>query len=125
MSRGKAEPGTEKPLRLRSKTKDLVFLSEPQVLEDFDFCNPGTSSAQLDRTLKFDVPARLAEDAKDFSGFAMWTRLVIDDENVVEVKGQKQTSHWAYVVTLMDEKPVSVKAPGPIELKASIDYSAK
>lgn len=125
MSRGKPAPGTDKPLRLRGKTSDLVFLSEPQVLEEFDFCNPGSAASQAQRTLKFDVPAKLAGDAKDFSGFAMWTRLVIDDEHAVEVRGQKQTSHWAYVVALMADKPVAMVAPGSIQLNSTIDYDAR
>lgn len=125
MSRGKAADGTTQPLRLRGKTSDLVFLAKPQVLEEFDFCNPGAAASQAQRTLKFKVPAKLAAEAKDFSGFAMWTRLVIDDENAVEVRGQKQTSHWAYVVALMDNEPVAMAAPGTIELNSSIDYAAR
>lgn len=125
MSRGKAEPGTLQPLRLRSKTRDLVFLSEPQVLESFDFGSPSSAGTEVENTLTFDLPASVAPDAKDFSGFAMWTRLVVDDEHVVEVKGQKVTSHWAYVVALMADKPLAVAAPGSITLHVTVDYSAK
>jgi len=123
MSRGKQEEGTLKPLRLRSKTSDLNFLTEPQILEDFDYSNPG-ASRQLERTLHFDIPASVANEAKDFSGFAMWTRVVVDDQSSVEVRGQKKTSHWAYVVALMGPQPVAIAAPGSIELKSSIDYAA-
>jgi len=125
MSRGIPEEGTLRPLRLRSKTSDLVFLSEPQVLESFDFGKPDSASGQVDVSLTFDIPAKKASEAKDFSGFAMWTRLIVDDENVVDVKTQKVTSHWAYVVALMADKPVAVAAPSSINLKASIDYSAR
>eukprot|EP00931_Biecheleriopsis_adriatica_P090615 TRINITY_DN64579_c0_g1_i1.p1 TRINITY_DN64579_c0_g1~~TRINITY_DN64579_c0_g1_i1.p1 ORF type:complete len:412 (-),score=84.26 TRINITY_DN64579_c0_g1_i1:48-1283(-) len=124
LSRGKAAPGTLQPLRLRSKTKDLVFLSEPQLLEDFDFCNPDSTPSQVERSLTFDIPASNAEDAKDFSGFAMWTRLVIDDQNAVEVRGQKVTSHWAYVVALMATEPMPIPAPGSITLRATVAYDA-
>lgn len=124
MSRGKALDGTLRPLRLRGKTRDLVFLAEPQLLEDFDFNNPGATRSQEAVSLKFDIPANKADDAKDFSGFAMWTRLVIDDDVVVEVRGQKQTSHWAYVVALMADKPVAVPAPGTLELRGSVDYGS-
>lgn len=122
LSRGKPEAGTVRPLRLRGKTNDLVFLSEPQTLEDFDFCAPEARGSQVDTKLKFDIMKDKVADAKDFSGFAMWTRLVIDDDNVVEVKGQKVTSHWAYVVALMADLPVA--ATNTIELTASVDYSA-
>eukprot|EP00446_Apocalathium_sp_SHHI-4_P011697 CAMPEP_0177201456 /NCGR_PEP_ID=MMETSP0367-20130122/26758_1 /TAXON_ID=447022 ORGANISM="Scrippsiella hangoei-like, Strain SHHI-4" /NCGR_SAMPLE_ID=MMETSP0367 /ASSEMBLY_ACC=CAM_ASM_000362 /LENGTH=396 /DNA_ID=CAMNT_0018649955 /DNA_START=58 /DNA_END=1248 /DNA_ORIENTATION=+ len=125
MSRGKAADGTLRPLRLRSKTKDLVFLSDPQVLESFEFCQPGATKAVEERSLRFDISKKKADDAKDFSGFAMWTRLVVDEENVVDVQTQKVTSHWAYVVALMDDKPIALVAPGTIELKGSVDYSAK
>ncbi|CAE8586515.1 unnamed protein product, partial [Polarella glacialis] len=124
LSRGKPEPDTMRPLRLRGKTNDLIFLSEPQLLEDFDFSNPERTAKKEIVSLKFDVPAKLVEDAMDFSGFAMWTRLVIDDENSVEVKGQKVTSHWAYVVALMADKPMPIPAPGILTLDACIDYGS-
>jgi len=125
MSRGKAEPGTLRPLRLRSKTRDLVFLAEPQVMESFDFGGASGSKGIDRQALKFEIPAKVKDDAKDFSGFAMWTRLVVDDQNVVEVRGQKLTSHWAYVVALMSEQPVTIAAPGSIELRTAVDYASK
>eukprot|EP00441_Pelagodinium_beii_P031405 CAMPEP_0197635590 /NCGR_PEP_ID=MMETSP1338-20131121/11366_1 /TAXON_ID=43686 ORGANISM="Pelagodinium beii, Strain RCC1491" /NCGR_SAMPLE_ID=MMETSP1338 /ASSEMBLY_ACC=CAM_ASM_000754 /LENGTH=340 /DNA_ID=CAMNT_0043207677 /DNA_START=78 /DNA_END=1100 /DNA_ORIENTATION=+ len=124
-SRGKPEPGTLRPLRLRGKNNGLIFLADPQVLEDFDFLSPGSTPARVDRTVTFDIPAKSANDAKDFSGFAMWTRLVIDDEHDVEVKGQKATSHWAYVVALMADEPQPLSAPSSLMLTASIDYEAR
>ena len=51
-----------------------------------------------------------------WSGFAMWTRVVVDDQEVVEVRGQPD-SHWAYVLALMTRNPVSVE-PGLIRLVA-------
>jgi len=67
----------------------------------------------------------VADQAKDFSGFAMWTKVVVDDkEEEIDVRKQKTSSHWAYVVALMAEKPVNVVAPGPIELRGTIDYTA-
>merc|ERR1711920_410224 len=121
MSRGKAEPGTLQPLRLRSKTSDLVFLAKAQTLESFDFANPQAETTS-EKALSFEIPPQRADAAKEFSGFCMWTRLVVDKDHVVEVKGQKVTSHWAYVVALMDDKPVPLAAPGPIKLKTKIDY---
>merc|ERR1712032_43608 len=123
MSRGNSEEGTLKPLRLRSKTSDLVFLAKAQILESFDFANP-QSETTLEKALSFEIPPQRADAAKEFSGFCMWTRLVVDKDHVVEVKGQKSTSHWAYVVALMDDKPVPLAAPGPIKLKATIDYAS-
>jgi len=122
LSRGIAAEGTLRPLRLRGKTRDLVFLAEPQLLEDFDFNSPESTPSKLQNNLKFDIPEKMADQAKDFSGFAMWTKLIIDDTNAVEVKGQKSTSHWAYVVALMDKLPHDLRAPTSIELKAQIDY---
>eukprot|EP00929_Paragymnodinium_shiwhaense_P029438 TRINITY_DN16868_c0_g1_i1.p1 TRINITY_DN16868_c0_g1~~TRINITY_DN16868_c0_g1_i1.p1 ORF type:complete len:343 (+),score=69.81 TRINITY_DN16868_c0_g1_i1:221-1249(+) len=49
-SRGTPEPGTARPLRIPASKEDtLVFLSEPQLLEDFDYCSR-------------DVGKRLGED---------------------------------------------------------------
>jgi hypothetical protein len=123
MSRGKAEPGTIQPLRLRSKTSDLVFLAKNQALESFDLANPQKESL-VEKTLSFEIPPQRADAAKEFSGFVMWTKLIVDKDNVVEVKGQKSTSHWAYVVALMADQPVPLSASGPITLKASIDYGS-
>jgi len=120
MSRGKPEDGTLRPLRLRSKTRDLNFLAEPQILEDFDYCNPG--SKQAERQMIFNIPKEVANEAKDFSGFAMWTKVVVDDIDSINVKTQTVTSHWAYVLALMAPEPVAIAAPGSIQLTASIDY---
>jgi len=125
MSRGKPEPGTLRPLRLKSNTRDLVFLAPPQVLEDFDYCNPGGDDARRqEKVMTFDMAPEAANDAKDFSGFAMWTRVVVDESELVDVKTQKGASHWAYVVALMSPGPVALKAPSSIQLRASIDYAA-
>jgi len=120
MSRGKPEDGTLRPLRLRSKTRDLNFLAEPQILEDFDYCNPGPR--QTERQMIFNIPKEVANEAKDFSGFAMWTKVVVDDVDSIDVKTQKVTSHWAYVVALMAPVPIPIAAPGSVQLTASIDY---
>eukprot|EP00929_Paragymnodinium_shiwhaense_P014975 TRINITY_DN122990_c0_g1_i1.p1 TRINITY_DN122990_c0_g1~~TRINITY_DN122990_c0_g1_i1.p1 ORF type:complete len:402 (-),score=97.01 TRINITY_DN122990_c0_g1_i1:91-1296(-) len=124
LSRGKAAPGTLQPLRLRGSTKDLIFLAEPQLLEDFEYANPGDSAGKIDRQLHFEISKKKADDAKDFSGFAMWPKVVIDDEFETQVKGQKRTSHWAYVVALMSETPFSAAAPGSIDLSATVDYAS-
>jgi len=118
-SRGKPEPGSLRPLRLESRTRDLTFLSEPQLLEDFDYATAGTAERSQERHLTFELPAAAT---RRFSGFAMWSRVVVDEEDVVEVSGQK--SHWAYVVALMSEKPVDL-APtsGRIELDSRADYA--
>lgn len=123
MSRGTPQLGTVRPLRLKSKTRDLNFLAPPQLLEDFDYCSP-EASRQSEKLLTFEIPAAVAADAKDFSGFAMWTGVVLDDLERLEVRGQRTTSHWAYVVALMSPEPTAIAAPGVIQLKASIDYAA-
>merc|ERR1712187_512844 len=102
-------------------TSDLVFLAKPQVLESFDFSSPQRDT-KVEKSLKFEIPPQRAEAAKDFSGFCMWTRLIVDKDNGVEVKGQKATSHWAYVVALMADQPVPLASPGPLELRAAMDY---
>lgn len=123
MSRGKAEPGTLRPLRLKNTTRDLIFLASPQYLEDFDYTSPSATPRQATQTLTFDIPSSKANDAKDFSGFAMWTRVVVDDKEVVDVQTQKSKSHWAYVVLLMSEQPSAV-LPGPLKLTTTVNYDA-
>jgi len=120
-SRGKAEPGSLRPLRLQSDTQDLDFLAEPQLLEDFDYSAAASAELTQTRTISFDVPASSAP--RKFSGFALWTRVVVDSEDVVEVSGKK--SHWAYVVALMSEKPIALAAHGGlIKLQSKADYAS-
>jgi len=126
-SRGRPEPGTSSPLRVKAADEAaLVFLSEPQFLEDFDYGAPGSGfdrPRREDRVLAFDVARVPAEGPRLFSGLAMWTRVVLDEQDVIEVRGQAD-SHWAYVVALMSPQPVNIVDAGKITLKSSIDYSA-
>lgn len=124
MSRGSAAPGTLRPLRLRSTNRDLVFLAEPQLLEDFNYADPSKTPRQASQTLTFDIPPAQADDAKDFSGFAMWTRVLVDDTETIDVRSQKMKSHWAYVVALMSEKPTTV-LPGQLQVNTVVDYEKK
>lgn len=48
--------------------------------------------------------------------------MVVDDQEVVEVRGQPD-SHWAYVVALMTRNPVSVE-PGNIRLEPRREISS-
>lgn len=123
-SRGKPEPESIRPLRLLSDTKDLDFLAPPQFLEDFNYCADESVAAVRaeDRRLQFTLSPDVREAASRFSGFALWTRVVVDDVDVVEVGGQK--SHWAYVVALMSPDPVQLTVPGTIELRTLADYTA-
>lgn len=124
-SRGQAEPGSLRPLRLPSETQDIVFLAQPQLLEDFDYSRAAESERTEARTVDFLVGGGEAAGRRRFSGFALWTRVVVDEaqEDVIEVAGQK--SHWAYVVALMSERPVPLAAgPVRIRLRSSADYAA-
>eukprot|EP00434_Breviolum_minutum_P003712 symbB.v1.2.003267.t1/scaffold117.1/size318901/6 len=117
-SRGKSTEGSTPPLRIKSADEgNLDFLAEPQVLEDFDYCAAANSPKQQKSTLEFPI-----KEEGTWSGFAMWTRVVVDDQDVIEVRGQPD-SHWAYVVALMTRSPVSVD-PGVIRLVSEIDYAA-
>eukprot|EP00930_Biecheleria_cincta_P083420 TRINITY_DN7299_c1_g1_i1.p1 TRINITY_DN7299_c1_g1~~TRINITY_DN7299_c1_g1_i1.p1 ORF type:complete len:412 (+),score=84.66 TRINITY_DN7299_c1_g1_i1:121-1356(+) len=151
-SRGRPVEGSESPLRVKSADEALLrFLAEPQILEDFDYCSnalPGKERKdskdfefQLDSGLTYDdrMPPlqsfvnKIAgkgdsvEASRDqyqrFSGFAMWTRVVVDDADIIEVRGQPD-SHWAYVIALMSPDSVRVPVPSSISLKSRIDYSA-
>eukprot|EP00415_Alexandrium_ostenfeldii_P003110 UN3110 len=52
----------------------------------------------------------------------MWTRVFVDGETVVEVRGQPD-SHWAYVVSRMSPTPKRISSSGQIRLKTRADYS--
>eukprot|EP00931_Biecheleriopsis_adriatica_P079738 TRINITY_DN53092_c0_g1_i1.p1 TRINITY_DN53092_c0_g1~~TRINITY_DN53092_c0_g1_i1.p1 ORF type:complete len:393 (-),score=78.07 TRINITY_DN53092_c0_g1_i1:30-1208(-) len=122
-SRGRPEPGTARPIRVKATDEQtLLFLAEPQVLEDFDYCSLG-SERKLEKTFSFLVPDPAASGVGKFSGFAMWTRVVVDDQDVVEVRGQPD-SHWAYVVSLMAPEAVRMETPGAINLKTRVEYDA-
>lgn len=120
-SRGTPAPGTNLPLRIKSSDEgNMEFLAEPQILEDFDYCNTESeTSRQQQKTLEFKVDPN---GSCRFSGFAMWTKVVVDDTDVIEVRGQPD-SHWAYVVSLLTPQPCSIEDP-KIVLNTGIDYAA-
>mmetsp|Transcript_13334 Transcript_13334/g.25097 ORF Transcript_13334/g.25097 Transcript_13334/m.25097 type:complete len:376 (+) Transcript_13334:57-1184(+) len=121
-SRGKAEPGTNLPLRIKSADEEnMEFLAEPQILEDFDYCSGESSTSQLQPQKTFEFKVDPSGSCR-FSGFAMWTRVVVDETDVIEVRGQPD-SHWAYVVSLMSPQPCTVE-DGTIVLNSGIDYTA-
>lgn len=122
-SRGTSAPGASPPLRVRADAAEssLQLLAEPRLLEDFDYTKRSRArDGRQQFDLSFDVP-----DGGRFSGFAMWTRVVVDEQSVVEVRGQLD-SHWAYVVSLMtrEREPVRLSAPSSIRLGGTIDYDA-
>jgi len=114
----KVKPENLRPVRLDSESNDITFLSEPALLEDFDYCSPMSSSGEEVKQFSFKLPAQASSSAAMFSGFAMWCRVVMDDVDIIEVRGTR--SHWTYVVALMDTKPTFVKAPSEIRLTSRI-----
>jgi len=119
----RAKPETLRPLRLDSESRDIAFLAEAALLEDFDFCEAGSGSARTEtKQFAFRVPAEMAGAASGFSGFAMWCRVVMDEVDIIEVRGQR--SHWAYVVALMAPQPMAIAAPSEIRLESRIDPTA-
>lgn len=118
----RVRPDQLKPLRLDSESRDILFLAEPQLLEDFDYCRPVASGSRESRKFNFQVLADGGNTVGSFSGFAMWCRVEMDDVDVIEVRGQR--SHWTYVVALMSPLPVAVAAPSQIRLTSRIDFKA-
>jgi len=120
--------GSQREFRLDSMTKDLLFLSKPQVLENFEFEEPqkikGVKASDLTENAKllFPVPAQIAEQGGEFSGFAFWNRIELDEDNVIEVKGKP--SHWPFVVLLTEEQPKPIPVGAQIELISDVDVSA-
>mmetsp|Transcript_27186 Transcript_27186/g.63271 ORF Transcript_27186/g.63271 Transcript_27186/m.63271 type:complete len:396 (+) Transcript_27186:95-1282(+) len=121
-SRGRPSPGSAITLRVPAESPGWFdVLSEPQLLEDFDYnrATPDDLKTVQERELVFDVPER---EGTQFSGFAMWTRVVVDSEDVIDVRKQPD-SHWAYVIVRMLQQPVSLALPSAVSLKASTDYT--
>lgn len=116
----RVKPENLQPVRLDSESRELTFLSEPQLLEQFDYCNPGQPGKESNRIV-FRLPKDTTNIARDFSGFAMWCKVYLDDKRVIEVRGTR--SHWAYVVALMSTQPIAIEPSSEIELQSSIDFS--
>jgi len=125
-SRGIPSPGTATTLRVPAESAGYFeLLSQPQPLEDFDYnaTTPEDLKKPQERDLLFDLPD---QDGLQFSGFALWTRVVVDREDVIDVREQPD-SHWAYVIVRMVTNPPAVSLaphPGAVRLKAGIDYTA-
>lgn len=106
-----------RPFKLFSETQDLTFLAKPQLLEDFDLCSlggPGVDDLHESEDLFFDL-----ESGQNslFSGFALWPRVVVDEQRTVDV--QSTASHWSYVVALMAQRRIPV--PRSIALHTEVD----
>jgi len=127
-SRGQAKPGTDLPLRIRASDADsLLLLAPPQIMEEFEYgvgASRTTSPLVEERQLLFQVPAELPEAERRFSGFALWTRVVIDESTILDVRGQPD-SHWAYVVAVMAKEPVQVAPPGEVRLRSIADKTVR
>ena len=111
-----------RPFKLFSETQDLTFLAKPQLLEDFDLCSlggPGVDDLHENQDLHFDLQGQNGgQKTPFFSGFALWPRVVIDEERTVDV--QSTASHWSYVVALMAPSPRSIDS---IALHSEVDLT--
>eukprot|EP00929_Paragymnodinium_shiwhaense_P094402 TRINITY_DN54941_c0_g1_i1.p1 TRINITY_DN54941_c0_g1~~TRINITY_DN54941_c0_g1_i1.p1 ORF type:complete len:404 (-),score=39.34 TRINITY_DN54941_c0_g1_i1:551-1762(-) len=122
---GAKGPQFLKPFKLFSETKDLVFLSPAQVLEDFNLVSPsgpGTDDLSEIQKLSFDIPEQKAAQATGlFSGFALWPRIVVDDTAVVDIQGRP--SHWSYIVVLTQPRRIRLGARRTVSLTTRVDLS--
>mmetsp|Transcript_44030 Transcript_44030/g.141186 ORF Transcript_44030/g.141186 Transcript_44030/m.141186 type:complete len:415 (-) Transcript_44030:38-1282(-) len=117
--------GSLRPFKLFSETQDLTFLSEPQALEDFDFRSPkgpGEDDLREASELHFDVAPAAAAAAGGLSGFALWPRVDLDGQEIVDIKGRR--SHWSFVVVLTSPLPEVVGEPGKVLLRSDADIRA-
>ena len=113
----KGEIYWRRPFKLYSETKDLKFLDEAKVLEDFDLCSPkGPGVDDLHEINDLDFQAL---QAGRFSGFALWPRVVVDEQRVVDI--QNAPSHWSYVVALMSPKRIPFTQPTEFSLQSQVD----
>ena len=111
-----------RPFKLFSETKDLLFLSEPQLLEDFDLCSfggPGVGDLQENEDLDFLIEKSPSLWPLLFSGFALWPRVVVDPQRVVDI--QNAASHWSYVVALMSKERIPLSPGQRIALHSEVD----
>ena len=114
----------QRPFKLFSETKDLQFLAAPQLLEDFDLCSPGGPGVNdlLEKEhLDFEIDQN-DQSMKLFSGFALWPRLVVDENQpplVVDI--QNVASHWSYVVALMSPQRIPLSKGCRIALQCQVD----
>ena len=107
-----------RPFKLFSETQDLTFLAKPQLLEDFDLCSlggPGVDDLHENQDLHFDLQSgqnggQSGQKTPLFSGFALWPRVVVDEERTVDV--QSTASHWSYVVALMAQRRIAIDSIG-------------
>ena len=108
-----------RPFKLFSETQDLTFLAKPQLLEDFDLCSlggPGVDDLHESEDLFFDLQEKSGQNSL-FSGFALWPRVVVDEQRTVDV--QSTASHWSYVVALMAQRRIPL--PRSIALHTEVD----
>ena len=111
----------QRPFKLFSETKDLQFLAAPQLLEDFDLCSPGgpgVDDLMEKENLDFEIEIDQSVGPL-FSGFALWPRLIVDENQLVNV--QNVASHWSYVVALMSPQRIPLSKRCRVALSCQVD----
>jgi hypothetical protein len=109
------------------KPKELVFTIDKLRMEGnvrplYDEFRRGNSSPA-------DSERLAAETAHSLSGIALWPRLVLDDDVVIDSRsfpaGNHQRSHWQTVLPIMASRPVSgLKGGETVVVTAEFDLPA-
>ena len=128
------------PVRFNCRDKGLELLADPIIIEDIDFCNimdkEQKDLIQKKKELLFTIdPVRMegnvlglyeefrrgnsspaeserlaSETAHSMSGIALWPRLFLNDNVVIDSRsypaGNHQRSHWQTVLPIMSARPV-------------------
>jgi len=147
----------KEPVRLNCRDETAQLLADPELVEDIAFYSPDlptpgrlASSARLSFSVSAErlranealyraellregasaeeASSLSAAVAQSFSGLALWPRLVLDDDIVVESRGPRgeaQQSHWQTVLPLTSARPVAVAAGDEIGLAYAVDIGQR
>jgi len=144
------------PVRFNCRDKGLQLLSDPLLVEDISFADIDDSSkSSAKKDLKFIIDEKRVEDnaiafyqeflknrlgkkesenmakttSENFSGIALWPRLVLDGEGKIDVNsrsyptGGHQKSHWQTVLPIMSDLPIAVKGGDEVSVDVDFDVS--
>lgn len=142
------------PVRFNCRDEGLQLLSDPILVEDISFADIDKGVQQKKKQITFTVDESRVQDniqkfneeykrgrvgnadqlaittANSLSGIALWPRLLLDNDQNVEINsrqypnGGHQKSHWQTVLPIMSPEPVAVKSGDKIDVNFDFDIPA-
>jgi protein arginine N-methyltransferase 1 len=104
-----------------------LCLAAPQTFESYDFRSEYALKQEREAIFRIEPPAQGTSQAGGapntvrLSGFALWMRLTVDDENTIDALHQKTT--WAVVYVKLFAQPTVLRVGDELRVRCQVDAS--